>query len=829
MSVVGIDFGNESCYIAVARAGGIETVANDFSQRQTPSCVAFGAKNRLMGVAAKNQQVTNLKNTVVNFKRLMGRSFRDPHVNRVISQMPNTIVENEDGSVGVKVRYLDEDAVFKPEQLTAMLFTKLKETAEAALKIKVVDVVISVPSFFTDAERRALLSAAQVAGLNVLRLLNETTATALAYGIYKQDLPAPEEKPRNVVFVDCGQSAVQTAIVAFNKGKLKVLATASDTTVGGGEMDNLLTNHFTAEFRTKYKIDADKHPRARLRLATECAKLKKQMSANSTRLPINIECFMEDKDVTSNLDRATFEELAAPMLEAYGAVMLRCLQNSGLSTSDIYAVEIVGGASRVPAIKAMIEKVFGKSACTTMNQDEAVARGCALQCAMLSPTFKVREFIVTDLQPYPLRLLWETGDMEIFPRNHEIPFSKMLTFHQVEPFTITCKYNGDIPYPDPFIGSFTVANVCPTPEGETQKVKLKVRVNIHGVFVVASATLLERQEEATMETEEAKAGNGEAAAADAGAPAADAADPPPAETPPADANMETDGSKADTATNGETKPEPAANGDVKEKKEKVKLKKIDLPVETILPGLPQKEVDRLMEAEGQMMAADRLEKDRQDCKNAVEEYVYDLRSRLSDDLAEYERAEVKQAVNATLDATENWLYEDGEECQKQVYVDKLAELKKLGEPVKVRRAEFEERPAAMEAISSSLQLTEKAVNAYRSGEEKYSHLDSAEVEKVEKCLAEKRAWLDQKLGALCSAARTDDPPTYCQQIWNEKQLFENVVNPILNKPKPKPKVEEPPPAEKTDAKPEPATAEKPAADGSKPAAAAADLDSMDVD
>ncbi|KAF0304168.1 Heat shock protein 4 [Amphibalanus amphitrite] len=814
MSVVGFDFGNESCYIAVARAGGIETIANDFSQRQTPSCVAFGPKNRLLGVAAKNQQVTNLKNTVVNFKRLMGRKYRDPHVTRVLADLPNTFVETEDGGVGVKVQYMGEDAVFRPEQLTAMLFTKLKETAEAALKIKVVDVVISVPCFFTDAERRALLDAAQMAGLNVLRLMNETTATALAYGIYKQDLPAAEEPPRNVVFVDCGQSAVQAAICAFNKGKLKVLSTSWDTTAGGAEFDRLLTDHFVAEFRTKYRVDAEKNARARLRLATECAKLKKQMSANSTRLPINIECFMEDKDVSGYMERATFEEMAAPLLTAVGAALRRCLENSGLATSDIYAVEIVGGGSRVPAIKGLIEQVFGHSPSTTLNQDEAVARGCALQCAMLSPTFKVREFSVTDLQPYPIRLLWETGDMEIFPRNHEVPFSKMLTFHQVEPFTITCKYSGDIPYPDPFIGSFTVQNVTPGADGESQKVKVKVRINIHGVFTVASATLLERVEEAPapagdatttpMETDPAAA-----PAAEQGGPAADGtADGDRDTSPPSDAAMETDAAKPETPADSKEQ------GDVK--KDKVKVRKTELPVETVVPGMSPREVGSLTEKEGQMIASDKQEKDRQasgrasraaDSKNAVEEYVYDLRSRLQDDLADFERDEVKTSINAELDTTENWLYEEGEECLKHVYIDRLADLKKLGEPIKNRLREFGERPGALEALSASIQQCDKAVNAYRADDQRYAHLDTAEIEKVEKHLTEKRQWLDKNLGTLCNLAKTQDPPTSAQQIWAEKQAFENLVNPILNKPKPKPpKVEEPPAADKPEEKP----AEKPA-------------------
>lgn len=229
MSVIGIGFGNESCYVAVAKAGGIETIANDYSLRATPSFVAFAGRNRVLGVAAKNQQVTNMNNTIGGFKRFLGRKFNDPHVQEELRSLPYQVEPTSDGGIGIRVNYLDEEHVFTPEQITAMLFTKLKEDASKELKTQINDCVVTVPSFFTNAERQALLDAASISGLNVLRLMNETTATALSYGFYKQDLPGPEEKPRNVVFVDCGHASLQVSACAFQKGSLKMLASCSDS------------------------------------------------------------------------------------------------------------------------------------------------------------------------------------------------------------------------------------------------------------------------------------------------------------------------------------------------------------------------------------------------------------------------------------------------------------------------------------------------------------------------------------------------------------------------------------------------------------------------
>lgn len=291
------------------------------------ACVAFVGKKRVLGVPAKNQQVTNMKNTIGNFKRLLGRKFNDPQVQKELKTAPYTAVARPDGSIGIRVSYLDQEQVFTPEQVTAMLFTKLKETSEAALKKPIKDCVLTVPSFFTNSERAALIDAANIAGLNILRLLNETTATALLYGFYKTDLPPPDEKPLNVAFVDFGHSQVQVSVCAFNRGKLRMICSAWGQ-IGGRDIDALMADHFAAAIKQKYRVDAHKNPRAYLRLLAEVEKLKKQMSANSTKLPLNIDCFIDEIDVSSSMSRTEMEELCAHLFKDVESVLKKCFHDS---------------------------------------------------------------------------------------------------------------------------------------------------------------------------------------------------------------------------------------------------------------------------------------------------------------------------------------------------------------------------------------------------------------------------------------------------------------------------------------------------------------------
>ncbi|KAK2826920.1 hypothetical protein Q7C36_017846 [Tachysurus vachellii] len=798
MSVVGFDVGFQSCYVAVARAGGIETVANEYSDRCTPAVVSFGPRNRAIGAAAKSQVVTNCKNTVQGFKRFHGRAYSDPSVQSAKSSLVYDLAPMPTGTTGIKVMYMEEEKVFSIEQVTAMLLTKLKETAEAALKKPVADCVISVPSFFTDTERRSVMDAAQIVGLNCLRLMNDTTAVALAYGIYKQDLPAPEEKPRTIVFVDVGHSTYQVSACAFNKGKLKVLASAFDSELGGKDFDEKLVQYFCNDFAQKYKLDVRSKPRALVRLYQECEKLKKLMSANSSDLPLNIECFMNDIDVSSKLNRGNFEEMCAPLLAKVEGPLRSVLEQAKLKKEDIYAVEIVGGASRIPAIKERVSKFFGKELSTTLNADEAVARGCALQCAILSPAFKVREFSITDVVPYSISLKWNSAaeeglsDCEVFPKNHPAPFSKVLTFYRKEPFTLEAYYNNlkDLPYPNPSIGQFTIQKVLPQASGECSKVKVKVRVNVHGVFSVSSASLVEvlktTEGDEPMETDIATREEENKMQVDQEEQKSNADG--------TKVNMDKKSDTEDMETE-ENKQEKKNDQPPQAKKPKVKTKTVDLPIENSLHGQIDNELLNLfVENEGKMIMQDKLEKERNDAKNGVEEYVYEMRDKLHGVLEKFVSEADRDAFSLKLEDTENWLYEEGEDQQKQVYIDKLAELKKLGQPIQERAIEAEERPKAFEELGHQIQKYMKILEAYKAKDEQYEHLDELEVMKVEKQTNEAMNWMNNKMNEQSKQSLTVAPVIKACEILSKTKELSSTCNPIILKPKPK---VEPPKEEKS--------------------------------
>ncbi|KAM6911175.1 heat shock 70 kDa protein 4a [Lycodopsis pacificus] len=797
MSVVGFDLGFQSCYVAVARAGGIETVANEYSDRCTPSVVSFGPRNRSIGAAAKSQVVTNCRNTVQGFKRFHSRAFTDPYVQSAKSNLVYDLAQMPSGATGIKVMYMEEEKVFSIEQVTGMLLSKLKETAESALKKPVADCVISVPSYFTDSDRRSVMDAAQIAGLNCLRLMNETTAVSLAYGIYKQDLPAPEEKPRIVVFVDVGHSGYQVSVCAFNKGKLKILATAFDSELGGKAFDDILVNHFCEEFGKKYKLDVKSKPRALVRLSQECEKLKKLMSANSSDLPLNIECFMNDIDVSGKLNRGHFEEMCAGLLTKVEGPLRSVMEQAKLKKEDVYAVEIVGAASRIPSIKERISKFFGKELSTTLNADEAVARGCALQCAILSPAFKVREFSITDVVPYSISLKWNSAaeeglsDCEVFQKNHAAPFSKVLTFFRKEPFTLEGYYSSpkELPYPNSTIGQFLIHNVVPQASGESSKVKVKVRVNVHGMFSVSSASLIEvlktAEGEEAIETDQ------------------------PAKEEESKMHVDQEDHKhqcGDNADNKSEAEEMETAEDAKQakkndqppqaKKPKVKTKTVELPIENSLHGqLSDDALNLSVENEGKMIMQDKLEKERNDAKNNVEEYVYDMRDKLHGVLEKFVNEADRDTFSLRLEDTENWLYEDGEDQQKQVYIDKLAELKTMGQPICERYMEAEERPKAFEELGRLLQMYMKIVEAYKAKDELYDHLDELEVTRVEKQATDAMVWISSKMNQQNNQDLTLEPVVKVGEIQAQIKELYSACNPVVSKPKPK---VEPPKEENTE-------------------------------
>lgn len=839
MSVIGIDLGFQTSTVAAPNSGGIEVLLNEYSQRATKSWISFTEKNRELGDAGHQKAVTNFKNTIGNFKHLIGRNFADEDVQAELARCPYKSEAMEDGGIGFRVNYLGEDRVFSVTQIVGMLLTKMKSVAEKETKGKVSDCCIGVPSSFNDRQRHAMLAASKIAGLNCLRLFNETAAVALAYGIYKQDLPKEDEKPRRVVFVDLGHSQCQMSACSLVKGKLTVEAVATEM-VGGQDLDLLLFEHFAEVFKASKKIDIKSNARATIRLMNEVQKLKKLMSANSTPCPLNIECIMDDTDVAGKMARAEFEEMAAPVFAKVKECAQRLLGqlsagSDKVTNKDIDFIEIVGGSVRIPAVKALLSEVFEKELSTTLNLDEAVARGCALEGAIKSPTFRVRDFVISDRTMYSINLSWQNqldkdtegeaeDNAEVFQANSKMSVSKMLSFYRDTDFDLNAKYSDPSLTPGKMeaIGNFRVEGVTPGYDGSSQKVKFKLLLDDHGCFSIGDAHMIEKM-------------------------------PPveePAEEPAKEETKNEDGKKEDEKKEDEKKEEDKKEEDKKEgdkkddkkKEEPVKKKakttktKVLKVVATKPSVLSSDDVHKLLEAELAMQAQDRSEREKSDAKNELEEYIYAIRDTMyNESYHPFIKEEDREKFSAQVSQYEDWLYDEGEDVAKSVYNEKLSDLKKVGEACKTRHSEAQSRGPAVANYQSAIVACRKFLEQKAAGDEKYAHIEEADVKKAAEALESKEKWLNESIAKQAGLKQYEDPAISTSQILSMQAAFDAVYQPIMNKPVPK--VEPPPPAKeesKQEAKEEAKEGEakeeeKKEGEEAKPEAEGGDSKTMEID
>ncbi|XP_072999298.1 heat shock 70 kDa protein 15-like [Typha latifolia] len=808
MSVVGFDVGNESCIVAVARQRGIDVVLNEESKRETPAVVCFGDKQRFIGTAGAASSMMNPKNSISQIKRLVGRKFSDPELQRDLQSFPFVVTEGPDGFPLIHARYLGEQRTFTPTQVLGMVLSNLKSIAEKNLNAAVVDCCIGIPIYFTDLQRRAVIDAATIAGLHPLRLFHETTATALGYGIYKTDLP--ENDQLNVAFVDVGHASMQVCIAGFKKGQLKILSHAYDRSLGGRDFDEVLFKHFAAKFKIEYKIDVYQNARACLRLRSACEKLKKMLSANP-EAPLNVECLMDEKDVRGFIKREEFEQISVPILERVKGPLETALTDAGLSVENIHSVEVVGSGSRVPAIIKILTEFFGKEPRRTMNASECVARGCALQCAILSPTFKVREFQVHESFPFPIALSWkgsapdsQSGATEnqqstvVFPKGNSIPSVKALTFFRSSTFAVDVVYAdvGDLQVPEK-ISTYTIGPFQSS-KGERAKLKVKVRLNLHGIVSIESATMLEEEEvdvpvSAANETpKESKMDTDEA---------------PTDSTTGTDVNMQENKTAAEAGVKDENgapdsgeKPVQMET-DAKVEGSKKKVKKTNVPVsEFIYGGLLAGDLQKAMEKEFEMALQDRVMEETKDKKNAVEAYVYDMRNKLYDKYQNFVTAQEQEVFIAKLQEVEDWLYEDGEDETRGVYVAKLEELQKQGDPIEVRYKEWTERGPAIDQLVY-------CINSFReaalSNDPKFDHIDLAEKQKVINECSEAEAWLREKKQQQDPLPNYATPVLLFADLKRKAETLDRFCRPIMTKPRPPPAKPQTPPPTETPAQPQP--------------------------
>lgn len=747
-SICGFDVGSENCYIAVARAGGIEMLLNDYSQRSTPAYVSLGDKQRELGVSAKQKQLMKMQSTYYALKRLAGRQYNDVVKH---DQLPFPIEQGEHGDVVIRINHNEEDYVFTVTQLIAMTITKLRLISNNA-----VDGVLNCPNYFSDTQRRVMLDAALIAGLNPLRILPDLTAISIYYGFYRTNTGIDS----NVVFMDCGHTTTQAALVHFkNKGaqsSMHVLAVESDRNLGGRILDELIADYFIK------KDNLQLNKRGKHRLLAEAEKLKKQMSANMNQMPLNVENISEDRDFTGSMNRELFEELAQGFFQQLQDMLTRLREKGSekflLSQKGeekpidfkVDAIEIVGGGSRIPAIKKMITETFGAEPTTTLNADEAVARGCALQCAMLSPTFKVaRELVVNDFNYYSIscKYWFETGSekvtelKDVFARGAAYPFTRRITLNASSlPLVLELEYTDENNHTSS-IGQYKVTSPEPLVL-QKNKLALFVKLDANGLASLSSATVLVEDLTANGETETA-----------------------PMDTEPKEANGEAPASDQPEEGKGE---------------KKTKMTTIHLTVvpQWVRGKLSDEELQRDREIETNLILADKNWKERIDARNELEEYVYEWRSKIEEGRYDiYVAPSIKEAFLAELNSMQQWLYSDeetGETQSKSVYTGKIQSMKNnFSDNILFRESEFNNREHFLERLGKSLQLAQKLLET----EEK---VDEKKIERLHVEIKDKQKWFEESHALIASTPLTENPVITTRMIQEKTEQLESATRPIMD-------------------------------------------------
>jgi len=487
MVVIGIDLGTTYSCVGTWQNDRVEIITNDQGNRTTPSWVAFVGDQRLIGEAAKNQAAGNPLNTVFDAKRFIGRRFDDPVIQKDMKHIPAKVVD-KDGKPAFEVEYAGETKSFRPEEISAMILGRMKETAEAYLGQSVSKAVITVPAYFNDAQRQATKDAGAIAGLEVLRIINEPTAAAIAYGLDR----IKDGKERNILVFDCGGGTHDISVLNISDGIFEVKATNGDTHLGGEDIDQTLVDYCLREFRTKTRADASDNPRAIRRLHAACERAKRTLSS-STIATIEIDSLHEGHDLTLTLTRAKFEDLNQDFFRRVMDPVHRCLLDAKLSKGQIDEVVLVGGTTRIPKIQELLRSFFNKDPCTGINPDECVAHGATVQASILAgiQSEKTADLLLLDVTPLSLGI--ETaGEVTtvLVPRGTTVPTKKtqvFSTYSDNQPKATIKILEGERSRSSEnhVLGEFTLDGIPPMPRG-TPKIQVTYDISADGILNVTA-------------------------------------------------------------------------------------------------------------------------------------------------------------------------------------------------------------------------------------------------------------------------------------------------------------------------------------------------------
>mmetsp|Transcript_9216 Transcript_9216/g.22146 ORF Transcript_9216/g.22146 Transcript_9216/m.22146 type:complete len:865 (+) Transcript_9216:68-2662(+) len=848
MSCIGIDLGTSDAIVAYVGRGTVDIVQNEVSQRKTPSLVGFTDVQRLLGDQAMAQIKSNFRNTCRNFKHILGRQSDDPGLEDekfwALAQLDTT----PEGDLGFRVTYKNEERVFSCQQITAAFLTKLVKITEQWCKSKVAECVISVPSYFTDVHRQALLDAASIAGVRCLRVFNEYTAVALAYGIFRSNDFDPEQST-NVAFCSMGHSTLSVSIVKFVKGKLEVVAEESDRTCGGRDIDKVLMQHCSEAFKKKTSCDAIKNTKARFKLEDGVQKVKKVLSTVGEGT-VNIECLMEDEDLHVDCLRSDMEEACKPLMDKITGVLDRVVAKAGLPVEDIHYVEIIGGSCRVPFFCKLVAEKFGKTPETlsrTLNADEAVARGCALQAAILSPSYKVRDFVVEDRIAHGIQVGYvQTADsatistegveeeatagdaaegqlkmMDCFPSGSVMGKARVIKLKRQEPFDIVVEYKDPESLPYGVKKDLGTYRIELPKQDEPKLVHVKVSLSLHGTFSVSEAMLLEEEtyEETTSEKreikEEEKPAEGETKDAEN----------PQADTPAEEKKPETEAEAgAEAPENSEAKADEKTDEKPEEKKEpkyewvkvtkQKKRKKItNLTITRVgVPGIPPQLMTTLQDVETAMAVEAREVEEREATRNELESFILNTRRYVSEGekYSDFISPDDRDKYVEELTKAEDWIYDHFDD-PKLAFIEKLEEIAPLGRQVAMRHDEHEARGEAVSLLQGVLSEARLLAN---SPDEKYSHIAAEKKAEIVTDCDAAEAWLGDLQRQQGALPKHVDPAFKAEDLRKRSEEVKRKADTIMSEPKPKPPT---PPKETKEDKPE-----KPAEGDAKPEGAGAD-------